>query len=148
MKKVSLWLLTLVFISGVSCAQTHSKKTMMKDEIKSVVERFVEAGATHNVSMYNDLLHPEFRVIANRYPTPDKISIIPVEGYIALIGKKTIGGTSYQIIYQDVAVAEHTAVVRAELKAETGGQYINLLLVRSPENQWQIISDLATQIKR
>lgn len=114
-------------------------------EIKNVIETFVRAGEERNVSMYEGILHPEFRVIANRYPTADKTSILRAEDYVGLIAKKVIGGTKYWIRYSSIDVAEHSATVRAELRAEKGGQWVTFLLILSPENKWQIIADMAVQ---
>ncbi|MBS9464368.1 nuclear transport factor 2 family protein [Flagellimonas sp. 389] len=119
----------------------------MEKDIKSVIEAFVKAGEERNVAMYNDILHENFRVIANKYPTPDKISIIPAEGYKALITKEVIGGTKYEVVFKGIDIAEHSATVRAELKAEKGGQSVTFLLVQNKENEWQIIADMATQRK-
>ncbi len=119
----------------------------MEKEIKSVIGTFVKAGEERNVAMYNDILHENFRVIANKYPTPDKTSIIPAEGYKALITKEVIGGTKYEVVFKSIDIAEHSATVRAELKAEKGGQSVTFLLVQNMESEWQIIADMATQRK-
>ena len=146
MKRLSMVILTILCFGSISGkSQTQNISTKMEKEIKSVIETFVKAGEERNVTMYNDILHEDFRVIANRYPTPDKTSIIPAADYLALIAKKVIGGTSYKVIYNSIDIAEHSATVRAELKAEKGGQFITFLLIQNPENKWQIITDMATQ---
>lgn len=119
----------------------------MEKEIKSVIETFVKAGEKRNVAMYNDILHENFRVIANKYPTPDKISIIPVEVYKGLITKEVIGGTKYKVVFKSINIAEHSATVTTELKAEKGGQLVTFLLVQNTEKKWKIITDMATQTK-
>ncbi|WP_159092179.1 nuclear transport factor 2 family protein [Aquimarina sp. Aq107] len=119
----------------------------MEKEIKQVIKAFIKAGEERNIEMYNDVLHQEFRVIANKYPTPDKTSIIPSAGYIALITKKVIGGTKYEVIYNSINITQHSATVRAELKAEKGGQLVTFLLVQNMENRWQIIANMAVQKK-
>ena len=119
----------------------------MEKEIKNIIETFVKAGEDRNVAMYNDILHENFRVIANRYPTPDKTSIITAEDYKALITKEIIGGTKYEVIFNSIDIAEHSATVRAELKAEKGGQSVTFLLIQNQENEWLIIADMATQKK-
>lgn len=148
MNRLSMVLLTLICFNSTSCkSQTQNNLVKMEKEIKSVIETFVKAGEERNVVMYNDILHEDFRVIANKYPTPDKISIIPGEGYKTLITKEVIGGTKYKVIFKSIDIAEHSATVRTELKAEKGGQSVTFLLVQNTENKWQIITDMATQRK-
>ena len=148
MKNLSVLLLAIISLGSFSCkSQTSNNSIKMEKEIKGIIETFVKAGEERNVAMYNDILHKDFRVIANRYPTPDKTSIIPAENYIALITKEVIGGTKYEVIFNSIDIAEHSATVRAELKAEKGGQSVTFLLVQNPANKWQIISDMATQTK-
>ncbi len=119
----------------------------MEKEIKEVIEIFVKAGEQRNIEMYNDVLHQDFRVIANRYPTPDKLSIIDSASYKALIAKKVIGGAKYEVVYKSIDIAKHSATVRAELKTEKGGQLVTFLLVQNAEDKWQIITDMVTQTK-
>lgn len=148
MKRLSMVLLTMICFSATSCnAQKPNNSMKMEKEIKSVIATFVKAGEERNVAMYNDILHENFRVIANKYPTPDKTSIIPAEGYKALITKEVIGGTKYELVFKSIDIAEHSATVRAELKAEKGGQSVTFLLVQKMESEWQIIADMATQRK-
>ncbi|MFS4445701.1 nuclear transport factor 2 family protein [Maribacter sp. 2307UL18-2] len=148
MKRLSMVLLTMTCFSSMSCnAQKPNNSMKMEKEIKRVIATFVKAGEERNVALYNDILHENFRVIANKYPTPDKTSIIPAEGYKALITKEVIGGTKYELVFKSIDIAEHSATVRAELKAEKGGQSVTFLLVQNKENEWQIIADMATQRK-
>lgn len=148
MKRLAIVFLIISGFVTTSCksqTQNNSMKTETEKEIKNVIETFVKAGEERNIPMYNAILHEDFRVIANRYPTPEKTSIIPAAGYIALLAKKVIGGTKYEVIYNKIDITEHSATVIAELKAEEGGQFVTFLLVQNQENKWQIIADMATQ---
>lgn len=148
MKRLSVTLLAIIVFGSIKCkSQTQNNLMKMEKEIKGIIETFVKVGTERNVALYNDILHEDFRVIANRYPTPDKISIIRAEKYIALITKGVIGGTKYEVIFKSINIAKHSATVRAELKAEKGGQSVTFLLVQTPENKWKIITDMATQTK-
>jgi hypothetical protein len=148
MKTLSMAFLIMICFSSTNCiSQTKNNSKKMEKEIKSVIETFVKAGEKRNVAMYNDILHENFRVIANKYPTPDKISIIPVEVYKGLITKEVIGGTKYKVVFKSINIAEHSATVTTELKAEKGGQLVTFLLVQNTEKKWKIITDMATQTK-
>ncbi len=148
MKKLSISLMTIIVLGSISCkSQTLNNSIKMENEIKTVIETFVKAGEERNISAYKDILHTDFRVIANRYPTPDNTSILSAKQYTDLLSKKVIGGTKYNVIFKHIDIAEHSATVKAELKAENGGQLVTFLLVQNPENKWLIISDMATQTK-
>ncbi len=150
MKKNTSMLIIILCLSAMSCkSQNTIKNPAMEKEIKEVVIAFAKAGEERNVAAYDDLFHEDFRVIANKYPTPDKTSIIPAAGYIALITKKVIGGTKLEVKFKDIDIAEHSATVRAHFKDENGGgQLVTILLIKNQEDKWQMIADMATQIKK
>ena len=142
-------LLAILCLGATNCKSQNMKDPAMEKEIKNVVTAFAKAGEERNVPAYNDILHEDFRVIANRYPTAEKTSIIPGEGYIALIAKETIGGTAYTVDFKHIDITGHSATVISHFKTEDGGgQLVTFLLVKNPENKWQLISDMATQIKK
>lgn len=146
MNKLSVLLLAMISFGSISCkSQTSNNLIKMKNDIKKVIKKFVKAGEERNVEVYKDILHEEFRVIANRYPTPEKTSILPASVYIDLISKKVIGGTKYQVIFNSINITEHSATALTELKTEKGGQFVTFLLVLNPKNDWKIIADMATQ---
>ena len=137
----------LGFSESSHLSQTTVELMKTKNELRIVIETFVKAGTDRNTAAYNTVLHPEFRVIANRYPVKDQISIIPKSKYVALITQKVIGGTPYSIVFKDFIITDHSATVTTFLKADKGGQLVTFLLVKNPEGQWQIITNMATQQK-
>ncbi|GEM_PF-5102176 len=142
--------LSIAFIALFSMSAMNGKsQTTMKTEetIKQVIETFVEAGEKRELNMYNGILHKDFRVIANRYPSPDKTSIIDRETYISLIEKKIIGGAHYTVIFEDMIVSNHSATATVKLKGDKGGQNITFLMVQNNTGDWQIITDMAVQTK-
>jgi len=148
MKKSLFTLVLLILVNGMSCkSQTNKNEDPMQNEIKNVVLAFAKAGEERNVQAYDEILHSDFRVIANKYPTPDKTSIIPVEGYIGLLAKEVIGGTKFDVNFRHIDVMDHSAVVVAHFKAEKGSQLVTILLIKNAEDKWQMISDMAVQTK-
>ena len=139
----TVWIAVFALVTA-NC-QSQTKTDSMEEEIKSLINSFVKAGEKHNVAVYDDILHEKFRVIANRYPTPDKTTVIPAAGYVALIAKKTIGGKSYNVIFKTIEITNHSATALVNLKADNGGQWVTFLLIQNQENQWQIITNIAVQ---
>ncbi|MEO0526161.1 MAG: nuclear transport factor 2 family protein [Bacteroidota bacterium] len=146
MKKTSLTLLVMLFAIVTGC-RSQKNIANMEDKIKSVIETFAKAGAENNATPYDHILHSEFRVIANRYPTPDKTSIIPREAYVGLIASKKIGGTPYEVSFQNISIIDHSATVMAHFKGKEGSQWLTFLLVLDASDNWKIITDIAVQKK-
>ena len=136
--------LTSLFVFGSTSCHSQESKTM-NIAIKNTIENFVKAGEDQNPDLYQGILHSEFQVIANRYPTPDKVSIISNEGYVGLITNGVIGGNKYEVDFLSIHETLHSATVIVELKGKNGGQIITFLLIKNLEGSWQIICNLATQ---
>ncbi len=146
MKKSLFTLMLSLLLGSVACkSQTNENLESMKNEIKDVVYAFAKAGEERNIQAYDDILHSDFRVIANRYPTPDKTSIIAAENYIGLLAKEVIGGTKFNVEFKHVEVMDHSAVVVAHFKAEKGSQLVTILLIKNTEDKWQMVTDMAVQ---
>ena len=87
--------------------------------------------------MYERIVHPGFRVIAHRYPTPDKTSIIPGDAYVDLIKREVIGGTPFKVVFKHISIEAHAATVVAHFRTKNGGgQLVTLLLVQNVDNSW------------
>ena len=131
---------------SLSCfSQTKNEEMKTEKTIKEVIRKFVSAGETRTISIYDEVLHPEFRVIANRYPSADKTSILTKETYVDLIQKEVIGGTKFKIEFEEVDVTNHSASAKVNLIADKGGQFVTFLLIQNDKNEWKIIADLAVQ---
>lgn len=146
MKRFSI-ISSLLLLALTACAQPNPDElpTPSPDalQVRSVVEDFNRAIAANDVTALERVLHPEFRVVANRFPTPDATSILPRAVYLKLIADKTIGGTAYTITYHDTNVTKHSATVRATLRASESTMHVTFLIIKTPEGVWQIISDMA-----
>ena len=136
-------LIALIICLGVTTVKSQPSADDKEKEIKKTIEKFVQAGELRKVSEYTAILHQDFRVIANRYPTPNKIAIIPLEQYTSMISKKIIGGTKYQIKYKNINIQEHSATVLTHLKSDKNQQYITFLLIQDQGDKWKIITNMA-----
>ncbi len=131
-------------LSTTNCKSQNSEKDMEK-EITEVIETFIIAGEKWDISAFDAILHSDFRVIANQYPTPEKTSIIPGAGYIALMTQKKIGGTKYDTEFLHIDVAKHSATVIVLLKNKENSMKVTFLLIKNNNGEWKIMSDLAIQ---
>lgn len=114
----------------------------MSIKIKDKVVEFAKAIEQRDVTHLDKLLHENFRVVANQYPTEDKLSILSKEVYLSLMNAKKIGGNEYQVKFDYVAVENHSATVIAKFQGTQSNLYLTLLLIQNG-GEWQIIEDLA-----
>ncbi|MTI86973.1 MAG: nuclear transport factor 2 family protein [Balneolaceae bacterium] len=115
----------------------------MKTEIKNIILAFEAASATRNIEKLKNILHPDYRVVANRFKGASHAVIIRKDQYLAMTQDETIGGTSYQtdIIY--ISITDHTAMVEVLLKSNNSSDmHKYLFLIQDAEDQWQVVGDL------
>ena len=72
-----------LFLFGSAAIAQSSKKS--RTDIENVIKAFSQAVDSRNSEALEPLLNENFRVVANRFPTDDKTSIINKEVYIQLL---------------------------------------------------------------
>lgn len=136
---LSLGLCSIFFMFSFN---NHKSDTRMGIQIKDKVRLFAKAIENRDVAQLDVLLHNDFRVVANQYPTDDKLAILTKEVYISLIKSEKIGGNKYDVKFDYVSVEDHSATAIVKFEGEKSNMYLTLLLVES-ENEWKIIEDMA-----
>lgn len=120
----------------------HKSDSAMSIQIKDKVVQFANAIELRDANQLEKLLHENFRVVANQYPTEDKLSILSKEVYLSLINSNKIGGTKYNVKFDYVSVENHSATVITKFQGDKSNMYLTLLLIQSG-GEWQIIEDMA-----
>lgn len=141
MKRVVSTLLLGVVISTATCAQKNNKS--MEMEVKQAVLAFDRATATRNIEILKAVLHPDYRVLANRFRGTPGTTLIARDTYLSMMESGKVGGTVYEPDFRQISITGHTAMVDVVLKA-TGAASMHkyLFLVQNGNDKWQIISDL------
>ncbi len=93
MKILNLILLAVLF-SGTVFAQ--NSKTAKK-EIEQCITNFSSAVDNRNSESLEPLLNENFRVVANRFPTDDKTTVLNKETYISLLKAGKIGAEKREV---------------------------------------------------
>lgn len=115
----------------------------MENSIKKVIVDFQKAIAKRDVKSLDIILHPSFRVMANRYKGSEQTVLIDKKAYLTMMGDQKIGGVYYDLKLIDLVIAEHTAMVEANfISDKSANMHLFLLLVQNAKNKWEIISDL------
>ncbi len=114
----------------------------MSIQVKDKVRNFALAIENRDVPTLQNLLHDNFRVVANQFPNPETVSVLPKELYLNMIKSEKIGGNKYEVFFDYVSVEDHSATVIAKFEAEKSIMYLTLLLIHV-ENDWKIVEDMA-----
>lgn len=121
---------------------TKHPDSPVETQIKDKVLKFAQAIEAKDVAQLDNLLHNDFRVVANQYPTVEKLSLLPKELYLSLIQSKKIGGTHYEVTFDHISVKDHSATAVVTFQAEESTMHLTLLLIEK-EGEWRIIEDMA-----
>ena len=141
MKRVvsSLVLGTVIFTT--TYAQKNNRK--MEMEVKQAVLAFDGATATRDMDTLKKVLHPDYRVLANRFRGTPGTTLIARDTYLSMMENGKVGGTMYEPEFRQISVLDHTAMVDVVLKAKgAASMHKYLFLVQNDNNEWQVISDL------
>ncbi|WP_217643767.1 nuclear transport factor 2 family protein [Zhouia amylolytica] len=115
----------------------------MENQIKETVTSIEEAAANRDAEQLTELLHRDYRVIANRFKGNENAVIISKDNYLQMMKDEKIGGTSYNINFNDVKISGHTAIVDVLYLLETtSDMHKFLVLIQDENNKWKIVSDI------
>lgn len=114
----------------------------MSIQVKDRVIDFAKAIEKRDITSLKELLHKDFRVVANQYPNAATTSILPKTVYLSLIEGKKIGGEKYEVIFDYVHIEDHSATVITKFEGKKSTMYLTLLLINM-NDKWQIIEDMA-----
>ena len=141
MKRVISTLVLGAALATVTCAQKI--KQGMEMEVKQAVLAFDRATATRDLAALKKVLHPDYRVLANRFRGTPGTTLIARDTYLSMMENGKVGGTVYEPDFRQISVLEHTAMVDVVLKAKgAASMHKYLFLVQNDNNEWQVISDL------
>lgn len=147
MQQLTGLLLLGVLISLFTLNQAPNQKAM-ETQIKQTVERFAEAGAQRDLQTLEAVLHPEYRVLANRFADNPGLTILSRAQYLSMMEAEQIGGNAVTVVFDQVMIHAHSASVQASFNSDQTAMKLFLLLIQTAEGQWQITSDMAVVLPR
>lgn len=114
----------------------------MKDDLLAATHAFVEAIGLQDVSALSKLLHPDFRVVANGFPSPGALTLIDRENYLQLMSSKRLGGEQYALQVEQLSLHDTSGIVQATLHGSKSVMKIFLSFLQNSSGAWQIIANL------
>jgi len=121
-------------------AQTQ-KQTKDMEHIQNLINTIVVAADSRNTTTLEKHLHPEFRVVANRFGGDDA-KVLPKKVYLDLIKAGKIGGDKRQVSIQNIDIKDHIAVAKATLTGSKAVFTSFYQFVKNAQNEWQLINDM------
>lgn len=141
MKRVVSTLVLGAVILTTTYAQKNNRD--MEMEVKHAVLTFDGATATRDIATLKKVLHPDYRVLANRFRGTPGTTVIMRDTYLSLMENGKVGGRVYEPEFRQINVTGHTAMVDLLLKTKgVASMHKYLFLVQNDKNEWQVISDL------
>jgi len=139
----------MAFLSTISLLNCKAQnQNNMKNQIEEAVTSIEKAAANRDTKQLTELLHKDYRVIANRFKGSENSVIISKETYLQMMKDKKIGGTSYDINFNDIKISGHTAIVDVLYSSEaTSDMHKFLVLIQDENNEWKIVSDIPIVIE-
>ncbi|WP_420385437.1 hypothetical protein [Roseivirga sp.] len=138
----NLTLITLLSTVSLMNCQPQSQTTPEKT-IQQIIGLAEEAAANRNINLLSQLLHEDYRVVANRFKGSKSATIISKDVYLSMMESEKIGGTSYTIKFNDVKITAHTAMVDLLfISEESSDMHKYLILIQDEKDQWKIVSDI------
>jgi hypothetical protein len=138
MKILNLLLLAVLF-SGTVFAQ--NSKTAKK-EIEQCITNFSSAVDNRNSESLEPLLNEKFRVVANRFPTDDKTTVLNKETYISLLKVGKIGGEKREVKIKSIDITNHIATAKVEFLSDKSTFTTYQTFILNQQNKWQVLSDM------
>lgn len=131
----------VVFLLLFTSSYAQNAKTA-KNEINTLINSFSSAVDSRNSEALEPLLNENFRVIANRFPTDDKTTVLTKETYITFLKAGKIGGEKRKLKIKWIDVTNHIASAKIVFESDKTVFTTYQSFILNPNNVWQLISDM------
>lgn len=131
----TLSMFEMAFLGAHSEAEAESN-------IKSVIQLFVKGGDERDTTKLEEVLHGNFRVVANQLMGSSTINVITKDQYLALIREGKLGGDNRVLDIQSVEIIGKNASAKVKIigKALTFESFYHL--IQNNEGKWKLVQDL------
>ncbi|MEZ4841710.1 MAG: nuclear transport factor 2 family protein [Flavobacteriaceae bacterium] len=111
------------------------------EQIKKAIETFVKGGDNNDVTLLDQILHPNYQNIQDGHFEQTGIYVFSKEQYMDLVRTKKFGGHPRTIKYEDIHQMGNIAFAKTILQSDQ--LKFNSTIVCVFENeQWQVISNI------
>ena len=126
----------------LSCFAAFGQSQTDKAEIEQVVTAFSSNADNQDATQMASLLDENYRAVVNRLFGSEKVSLMDKTTYLQLLEEKKIGGDKRKVSIEHVDITNNNAIVKASFEGKELNFTTYLLLVKTVENEWLIVSDM------
>lgn len=109
--------------------------------VRLLVENYVTALAQRSTQAIDSLLHPEFKVIANKSIAAHTSTFLSKTNYLDMIRSGKAGGDVYTIEDLSIQVMGPTAMAQYTLHGRQTTMHVFLQFIQEDED-WKIVSNM------
>jgi hypothetical protein len=121
---------------------TIPTNTQEEKVVIEAIQGFIQGADERDQSRLEQVLHPEFRVVANRLMGSNTLRIIDRSLYLQLIKEGKLGGDQRTVEIGYVHIVENNATARVKIKGKALTFQSLYHLVKTETGTWQLIEDL------
>lgn len=111
------------------------------EQIKTAIEAFVQGGDNNDVTLLENILHPDFQNIQDGYFAEKGIYVFSKSEYIELVGNKTFGGNPRSIHIVSIEKLDNIAIAKVELESQYL-KFLSTITCVCVDEKWQVISNI------
>jgi len=107
--KISMVLTSVAALFLTACSNQNSNNKF----IEKAVHSYVAAGDNQNIDALEEILHPEYRALANRVFDSEELQVLSRDIYLKLMIDGAIGGDQRKVKISETEIVGHNAYVHA-----------------------------------
>ncbi|MDW3646954.1 MAG: nuclear transport factor 2 family protein [Bacteroidia bacterium] len=135
-------IISLSFIAFVFFAFGSVLSENDSEKIHAAVKEFVKSADKQDVNSMDKIMHKEFRTVANQLFGAPEVSVINKSSYLAMMKEGKLGGDSRKVKIEEIEVIGKNAVVKATFTGKKLIFQTFVQLVKGPDGEWKVISDM------
>ncbi|MEL6256685.1 MAG: nuclear transport factor 2 family protein [Bacteroidota bacterium] len=112
------------------------------EKISAAVKAFVKSADKQDVISMDKIMHKEYRTVANQLFGAPEVSVIDKTTYLAMMREGKLGGDSRKVKIEEIEVIGKNAVVKATFTGKKLIFQTFVQLVKGPDGEWKVISDM------
>ncbi|KAB7530216.1 hypothetical protein F8C76_01525 [Flagellimonas olearia] len=111
------------------------------EQIKKTIETFVKGGDNNDITLLDQILHPNYQNIQDGFFERQGIYVFSKEQYIDLVRTKKFGGLPRTIKYGDIHQMGNIAIAKIVLESDQL-KFDSTIVCVFENEQWQVISNI------
>lgn len=111
------------------------------EQIALAVKAFAKSADKQDVEKMDQVLHKEYRTVANRLFGSEEVSIIDKKTYLSMMREGKLGGDKRKVKIGEIKVIGNNAMVEATFTGEKLIFETFLQLAKDASGEWKVISD-------